>query len=217
MRHLFLPVAIVALALVFQSCTPAKQYYQPLTKRPVQPWKGNSGSWGGYTEESAGKNQLKVAFETFNRPGPEFAAYFVKVRAAEIALARGKDTFWIRDMRTRRWTEKSHFPGYVVPGHWDYHEREVIHCTHHCEAGCRAHIDIVRERYWVPDRYVPPHTSVNLLGKAELVMSEKPAGTRVRATQVIADALGGSHGFGKPRLSKQTLNAYRARLSSAAP
>lgn len=213
MRRLLTSIALLASAVFFHSCSPAQQYYQPLTQRPSQPWEGNSTSWGGYKESSLDKHRVKVTFETFNRPGPEFADYFVKVRAAEIALARGHNTFWLRNNGTRKWTEDSHFSGYVVPGYWDYREREVIHCTRHCKRGCRAHIDIIRERFWVPERFVPPHTSTNLLGKAQVIMSDKPSGTRLQATHIIGDALSGRHGFGKPRLSPQTMKAYQSHLT----
>ena len=214
MQRLLCLVALLGSAALFQSCSPARVYYQPLTQRPSKPWEGNSTAWGGYSENTIDKHRVKVTFETFNRPGPEFAAYFVKVRAAEITLARGKNTFWLRNNGTKKWTEDSHFSGYVIPGYWDYREREVFHCTRHCKKGCRAHIDIIREQFWVPERYVPPHTSVNLLSKAEVIMSDKPSGTRLQATDVISDALSNRHGFGKPRLSPHTLNTYKARVTS---
>lgn len=155
---------------------------------------------------------MSVTFETFNRPGPEFAGYFVKVRAAEIALARGNNTFWLSSKGVKAWNEESHFPGYIIPGYWDYYEREVIRCGHHCQSGCEAHVYIIRERYWIPDRFVPPHTSINLLSKAEVILSDKPSGTQMRATDILSDALSNSHGFGKPRFSKQTMNAYQTYL-----
>ncbi len=213
MQRIFFLIALLGTAVLFQSCSPARLYYQPLTQRPSQPWEGNSASWGGYTESTIDKNRVRVTFETFNRPGPEFARYFVNVRAAELALARGKNTFWLRNKGTRQWTQKSHFSGYVVPGYWDYREREIIHCTGHCKKGCRAHIDIIRERYWVPERYVPPHTSINLLSKAEVIMSTKPSGTQLQATHIISDALSNRHGFGKPRLSPYTIHAYKAHMA----
>ena len=65
----------------------------------------------------------------------------------------------------------------------------------------------------MPERYVPPHTSVNLLSKAEIIMSTKPTGTRLRATDIIGDALSNSQGFGKPKFSSDTMNAYEARMT----
>ncbi len=216
MQHVIFSVLLLGCSFFLPSCSPAKQYYQPLTQRPSYPWEGNSSSWGGYTERSLDKNRVKVTFETFNKPGPEFASYFAKVRAAEISLARGYNTFWLDDKGVKRWTEQSHFPGYVLPGYWDYHEREVLHCTRHCKKGCRAHIDIIRERYWVPERFVPPHTSVNLLSKAEVIFSPRSGGTRMSAVNIIGDALSGRRGFGKPRFSPQTMNAYKQYLSPPA-
>ena len=212
MQSLFPSLLLLACAVLFSSCSPAKQYYQPLTQRPSQPWEGSSSSWGGYTERSLGNDRVKVTFETFNNPGPEFASYFVKVRAAEIALARGHNSFRLTNNGTKRWTEQSHFPDYIVPGYWEVREREVLHCTRHCKKGCRSHIDIIRENYWIPERYVPPHTSVNLLSKAEVILSTQGSGTkgtRLSAAQVIANALSNHHGFGKPTLSAQTMKAYQ--------
>ena len=206
-------IALLGSAVFFQSCSPAQQYYQPLTQRPNQPWEGNSSSWGGYTENTIDKNRVRVVFETFNRPGSEFASYFVNVRAAEIALARGKNTFWLDDEGTKKWTEESHFPAYTIPGYWEYEEREISRCSKNCEEGCRGHTKIVRESFWVPERYAPPHTSVNLLSKAEIIMSTKPTGTRLRATDIIGSALSNSHGFGKPKFSSDTMNAYEARMT----
>lgn len=217
MQRLFCFIAFFGSAFLFQSCSPARLYYQPLTQRPSKPWEGNSTSWGGYSESSIDKHRVKVTFETFNRPGPEFAGYFVNVRAAEIALSQGDNTFWLRSKGTKQWTGKSHFSGYVIPGYWDYCEREVIHCTRHCKKGCRSHIDIIRDRFWVPDRYVPPHTSVNLFSKAEIIISNKPSGTRVQAINIISDALSNRHGFGKPRLNPYTMNAYRTQMAKLNP
>ncbi|MDA7623803.1 hypothetical protein N8641_01235 [Akkermansiaceae bacterium] len=44
-------------------------------------------------------------------------------------------------------------------------------------------------------------------------MSTKPTGTRLRATDIIGDALSNSHGFGKPKFSSDTMNAYEARMT----
>jgi hypothetical protein len=216
MQHVIFSALLLSCSFFLPSCSPAQQYYQPLTQRPNKPWQGSSSTWGGYTERSLDKSRVKVTFETFNNPGPEFASYFSKVRAAEISLARGQNTFWLDDKGVKRWTEQSHFSGYVVPGYWNYHEHEVLHCTSHCKRGCRAHVDIIRERFWVPDRFVPPHTSVNLLSKAEVIFSPRSGGTRMSATSIIGDALSGRHGFGKPRFSPQTMNAYNRYLSPPA-
>jgi|TARA_B110000914_G_C15348790_1_gene392860 hypothetical protein len=213
MQRLLYFIALLGCAVSFPSCSPARLYYQPLTQRPSQPWEGNSSSWGGYTENTIDKNRVRVAFETFNRPGSEFASYFVNVRAAEIALARGKNTFWLDDEGTQQWTETSHFPEYIDPGYWHYEEREVTHCSSDCKKGCREHTEILRESFWVPERYVPPHTSVNLLSIAQIIMSTKPPGTRFKATDIIGDALSNSHDFGKPSFSSDTMNAYEARIT----
>ncbi|MCP5537130.1 MAG: hypothetical protein H7A51_12995 [Akkermansiaceae bacterium] len=212
MQTLFPTILLLTCLAFLQSCSPAKQYYQPLTKRPEKPWEGSSTSWGGFSERSLDKNRVQVSFETFNKPGHDFASYFVRVRAAEIALAQGHDTFLLTNLGTERWTETSHFPGYIVPGYWEYRDREVIHCTHHCKKGCREHIDIIREQIWIPDQFVPPHTSVNQLSKADVVVSQTGGGTRVNAARIIAEALSGNHGFGKPRLSPQTMKNYQAHL-----
>ena len=208
-KLVFLSLAAFAMVLI-SACSPAKQYYQPLTKRPMGTWEGSSGRWGGYTEKSLGNDRLKVTFETFNNPGSAFASYFVKVRAAEIALARGHRTFWLSDKGTRRWTQTSHFPGRIIPGYMDHRTYYVDHCTRHCKKGCRRHRDIVHEDYWVPERYVPPHTSVNQLSKAEVIMStSRRIGSKQDAVQIIEDALSGRHGFGKPKLSAQTMQLIR--------
>ena len=215
MQRLFYFTALLASAILCHSCSPARLHYKPLTQRPSQPWEGNSTSWGGYSEKALDKNRTQVTFETFNQPGPEFARYFVNVRAAELALASGTNTFWICDKKNKEWKEKSYFPDYVVPGYWNYREHEIIHCRKHCKKKCRAHIEIIRERFWVPERYVPPHTSVNLLSKAEVIISKQPTGTRLDATHIINDALSNRHGFGKPRLSRYTMHAYKTYMTKA--
>ena len=65
----------------------------------------------------------------------------------------------------------------------------------------------------MPERYVPPHTSVNLLSKAEVIISKQPTGTPLHATHIINDALSNRHGFGKPRLSRYTMHAYKTYMT----
>ncbi len=196
---------LVATAALFTACSPARQYYQPLTQRPSGIWEGSDSRWGGYSEKSLGGGKVKVSFETFNNPGPAFASYFVKVRAAEIALARGSRKFWMSDKGTRRWTQTSHFPGHVIPGYMAHRTYTVNHCTRHCKKGCRMHTEVIHEDYWVPEEFVPPHTAVNQLSKSEVIMSTSSRyGRPFDAQAILADALAGGHGFGKPKLSAQT-------------
>lgn len=200
-------VGICAVAIAgFVSCTPAHKYYQAQTQVPQKPWEGSSGKWGGYSDVKL-SNGHKVTFHGYNEPEASACAYFVTVRAAELSILDGHNSFYSNGVTTNTDLEESNFPMRVIPGYTD----RIPRVEYVRDRNGNVRTVTVYETIWVPEQRIPPHTAVNKIHKATITTNYSGGGKKYDARSILVGAHKNQQKLGKVTIDPKVVEILKAQ------
>ncbi|MFC4995136.1 hypothetical protein [Rubritalea tangerina] len=178
-------MALAGMGVVWaSSCSPAQRFYQAQTAVPKKPWQGTSGKWGGYSDTRLSGGGHKVQFTGYNEPDANACAYFVTVRAAELAVLDGQMGYYSKGPSTQIDIEESNFPERVIPGYWD-----DVPVVDYISDGQGNVVPVTTYRsVWVPPERIPPHTAINKINRATMTMDYSGGGKRYDALSILQGA-----------------------------
>lgn len=196
--------AVVFVGVV--SCTPAHKYYQAQTEVPQTPWEGSSGKWGGYSDVKL-SNGHEVTFHGYNEPEASACAYFVTVRAAELSILDGHNTFYSHGVTTNTEIEESNFPMRVIPGYTD----RVPRIEYVRDRNGNARPVTVYQTIWVPEQRIPPHTAVNKIHTAKILTKYSGGGKKYDARSILIGAHKNQQKLGKVTIDPRVVEILKGQ------
>lgn len=189
------------------SCTTAEKFYQPMTQAPEQPWQGSSRKWGGYSEQKLAAGHYRISYTGFNKPERDTCSYFALVRAAEVAMLDGQESFRVSHQSATTEIEESNFPAREIPGYWD--DVPVVDYITGPE-GQTVPITTYRSVFVPPQRF-PAYTKVNKVHHASLIMRYAGSGTPQDTREVLTKAQSFQSEIGAVHLDKKVIKMLGGR------